>query len=519
MEAVYGDRAVERAAEIARHYHRSATLPGAERGADYGIAAADRAAAAYAHDVVASLLDVALELLAPGDRRRPRLLGRLGLALVYSLAFREALGIVREAGDLVAATEGAAAAADYLAQAVRAMNDTGYEPGAAALAPEGLAYAGERRDATWVTLREADLRREAQDPDYVGIPMDVEEQREYARILLEGFADVSETDAAALERLLAAQRTAVFFFVRIGSRVALPAAYVHGEYRRGLPVWRDLARDAERQGRLALASSCWASVYRLHIALGEFAEAREARDRTLAFARRLTVPSYHSGAIVTGDDELHAALDEGWNDPVENVGPGFGEGAVRAWFAAGVGASAARRHARLGRAERAVARLAPVISAIERAPCGANNYVRLICDAAETLWLAGRTEWADVIERCLREKVIEPDLHYPMTDGRLAVARLAALQGRHDEACDWFAQARTVLDEQGARPLRAIVDYDEALMYARRGAPGDAERARPLVDVALAQFRTLGMPGWIRRAEALLKTGAAGEQESGGALR
>jgi len=78
---------------------------------------------------------------------------------------------------------------------------------------------------------------------------------------------------------------------------------------------------------------------------------------------------------------------------------------------------------------------------------------------------------------------------------------------------------RQVLDEQGARPLRAIVDYDEALMYARRGAPGDSERARPLLDAALRQFRTLGMPGWIRRAEALLKSGAAGPQESGGALR
>jgi hypothetical protein len=40
-------------------------------------------------------------------------------------------------------------------------------------------------------------------------------------------------------------------------------------------------------------------------------------------------------------------------------------------------------------------------------------------------------------------------------------------------------------------------------MYARRGAPGDPERARPLLDAALGQFRTLGMPGWIRRAEAL----------------
>jgi len=106
-----------------------------------------------------------------------------------------------------------------------------------------------------------------------------------------------------------------------------------------------------------------------------------------------------------------------------------------------------------------------------------------------------------------------------MMDGRLALARLCALRRRYDEARDWFAKARTVLDEQGARPLRAIVDYDEALMYARRGAPGDSERARPLLDAALRQFRTLGMPGWIRRAEALLKSGAAGGREGGGALR
>jgi hypothetical protein len=79
--------------------------------------------------------------------------------------------------------------------------------------------------------------------------------------------------------------------------------------------------------------------------------------------------------------------------------------------------------------------------------------------------------------------------------------RLGALQGRTEEAAEWFGRARTVALE--ARPLRAIVDYDEALMYARRGASGDAARARPLLVAALGQFRALGMPGWIRRAEAL----------------
>ena len=59
-------------------------------------------------------------------------------------------------------------------------------------------------------------------------------------------------------------------------------------------------------------------------------------------------------------------------------------------------------------------------------------------------------------------------------DLRLSLARLCALDGRLDEADHWFAQARLVLDEQGARPLRAIADFDQALMRTRAGHPGQA---------------------------------------------
>lgn len=119
---------------------------------------------------------------------------------------------------------------------------------------------------------------------------------------------------------------------------------------------------------------------------------------------------------------------------------------------------------------------------------------------------AQRTDHLDVIERNLREKVIAPDFRYPMFDGRMALGRLCALTGRYEEASEWFAKARTVLDEQGARPLRAIVDYDEALMYVRRNADGDAQRALPLLDAALVQFRQIGMTGWVTRAEELRAT-------------
>src|SRR5215468_10958463 len=94
-----------------------------------------------------------------------------------------------------------------------------------------------------------------------------------------------------------------------------------------------------------------------------------------------------------------------------------------------------------------------------------------------------------------------------MADGRLALARICSLRSQYEEALAWFAKARTVLDDQGARPLRAIVDYDEALMYVRRGDAADRERSVALLEAALGQFRAIGMPGWIRRAEHLLATG------------
>lgn len=51
-----------------------------------------------------------------------------------------------------------------------------------------------------------------------------------------------------------------------------------------------------------------------------------------------------------------------------------------------------------------------------------------------------------------------------MHDGRLSMAHLSALQERHDEAAEWFTKVRAVLEEQGARPLCAIADFDEAWM-------------------------------------------------------
>lgn len=109
-------------------------------------------------------------------------------------------------------------------------------------------------------------------------------------------------------------------------------------------------------------------------------------------------------------------------------------------------------------------------------------------------------EEVEVIERNIRQKVVAPDFRYPMQDGRLSLARLCALRGCYDEAADWFGKSRAVLEEQGARPLRAIADLDEAIMYLRRNEDGDRHRAGPLLAAATMRFRALGMTGWLRRA-------------------
>ena len=105
-----------------------------------------------------------------------------------------------------------------------------------------------------------------------------------------------------------------------------------------------------------------------------------------------------------------------------------------------------------------------------------------------------------MLEEALRTKALPADFRFPMMDARLALARLCALDGREAEARRWFGEARRELDIAGARPLRAIVDFDEALMFRRLGRP---ERAGELREIALRQFEDLGMVGWVARASEL----------------
>jgi len=289
--------------------------------------------------------------------------------------------------------------------------------------------------------------------------------------------------------------------------------FLGGELRRGPALWSEAAAAALRQGQLAKAVTFHALLARCHLALGNFSDATVVHDRGMALADRFSVPFQARLELAAVPNEQRFVLDSGWADAMLDFEK-YSSDRHRApefyFYGAAFRSGTALVRARMGHVDEAMVDLAETMPAIERAPAYAPAYPAVICDAVEVSWLLERPDHVEALERNLRDKILRPDFRWPLRDARLSMARLCALQGRCDEAADWFTKARTVLDEQGARPLRAIVDYDEALMYARRGAEGDAARARPLLDAALSQFRALGMPGWIRRAEAVLKSCVAG---------
>jgi tetratricopeptide (TPR) repeat protein len=512
MERLYGDGAMEHAPELAYQYHRSASLPGAERGADYAVAAADQAERLPAWDQVAVFSRMALDLLPEADPRRAQTAGRLGLALAWSTGSDEAARACSEAADFIAKVKGASSAADFLAEAVPALSFSNVRA-AWDLAARGMALIGKRRDATWAILAWADsLRRDAEDPDDVGIPLLTEERREIIRLFQQqpGAAASHMGVQINLQAIVLHNREEAMARVaelrpdRSGNwqRIELLTFYL-SEYASARELGEHLAERAEREGDIAGAVSYWSCAARCSYALGEFGEGDAALARCEALATRLTTTSTAgllavvaraTGGVVRGE--------------FESVLAGFGARAAEPrpeerWAGAPLRAAGAALMAMNGYSDGAISLLATVIPALERAEGAVDNYPAMACSAADALWAAERTDHLDVVERNLRRKVVEPDFRYVAMDGRLSLARLCALSGRFDEASEWFARARAVLEEQGARYLRAVADYDEALMYARRAAAGDHERALPLLDAALAQFREIGMTGWVRRGEEL----------------
>ena len=79
------------------------------------------------------------------------------------------------------------------------------------------------------------------------------------------------------------------------------------------------------------------------------------------------------------------------------------------------------------------------------------------------------------------------------------VARLAAQLELHDEAEEHFRMAMEMNSRMGARPWLAHAQADCADLLLERAAPGDAARARSLLQEARRTYEELGMPRGVAR--------------------
>jgi tetratricopeptide (TPR) repeat protein len=493
LEAACGPaRSPIQAGEIASQYHRSAGIPGAERGIEPALEAAAHAEATGAHDEAAAFLRMALDLLPAGDARRLDVLGRLGITLIWARNFEEAVPVAAEVGDALARTKGGAAATAFLSRATYACGMVAGSQSAWGLARQGLRYATEH-DVDWARLVFFDLQRqEAENRDHPGIPLETPERAEAARILRDAPGD--PMGIYVLEAVFSEGAEA-----RASRNLAIRVC-IGGEFSGSLDALDEEAHRALVQGQLVRAARARSFAAFCLIALGRLQEARVSIDEAKAYFTRAgawTFPALHA------EEQLALARDDGW----EEVGAGFEPlvgttGPVApalAWAAGFLYAISGRIDARLGRPALALHRLELLLPWLEWAPAWTAHYATMASHAVDILCLLGRTDHAAVIEHVLRTKVIEPDYRDSMVDGRLALARLCALEGRHDEARQWFGEARRVLTEQEARPLLAIADCDEAAMEASL----DSRRARSLLDAARREFEAIGMTGWLHRAEEL----------------
>jgi DNA-binding SARP family transcriptional activator len=488
-------------AEVVAQYAGSRALPGAEAGVAAAVEAADLAQATGAHEAAVAFLTIAADLAGPDDDRLTTIRSRRGLALAWALRFDESVTVSLAAAEQIAQGEGAPTAAGYLAEVASALGAAGSSAHAWKLAPAGLDYAGSTRDAAWAALTLLALdSKEASDPQYVGLPMDQPKRRQALAVLYRS--------PRAVSRSVDMARYAVAAIY--GRRDSVPAEaaqdptvllYLLGRLRLAVPLFEEAAAQAQVRGELAREVHCRASIGRALAALGDLEAARavlaQARDlasripdRSWSWERIHVEGALDALTMATGEDwaGIHAVFDElvSTQDPVPR------------WARAPMSAGCARTAAQLGRPEKAMALLALPVQALARAPAWALNYTRTACDTAETLWLLDRRDHLRPVEAAVRLKALPADFRFPMMDLRLSLARLCAVDGRPDEAAHWFGQARAVLEEQGARPLRAITDFDEALMQTRLERYASA---RPLLQAAVGQFERIGMTGWLRRAE------------------
>ncbi len=485
------------AAELASQYYRSRTLPGAEHGVGYAVAAADHAKQRYAHEQAVIFLRMARELaLGSAESVRAYIASRLAEAQAVAVMVDDALQSTEEALALLASS-GAAPweRADFVRRAVWALDEAG-APRASMqpLVERGLALADDQRDLVWARLKLAEYPLEVFrvcgvqagrwlgfDPDAVEIARADGDERDYARTIeLMDWRDRAETEEL---RALTGGWHDTRAAIHVLSVVSRSLLIQHGQFAAAAAVAHELRERADRVGSLsgsayALVNLSWSA-----FALGELDRAQEWLDEAGAVVARLGQGHrlHISLRFLTytliqaeGSDgpDIAALREASASDPK-----------LPPWMVLLHLAHAAQAHAAAGAPAAANRVLAELVPVLERLPATTLNQNGAVAHAAHAAWLVREPEFAAPLRHAAEALLAARVGDYAGTSLELAVAWMAALAGERPQALTYLERARATLTASGQLPVLSFVDLVEQAIGGGSGDEPPAGLTRREVEI------------------------------------
>lgn len=523
LERTYAGRLADHAAELAVQYHRSRTLPGAETGLPYALAAANAAERASATDQVVTFLRMARDLTGSDPATRADILCRLAVAEAEAVFIAAAQQTTSDASEALAAAKAPPAqVAMFLESVARALKHRAYAESRVwrPLVEHALSLLADHRDRIWARLvflndPVAPVSRSViragrwtgYDPAAIAIARSTGDDEDYAR----SFESWDPRTREETDRLVTLARgwhrpAAIMYALTVASN---DYQYRHGAFRDAEALWRELNELSERYGAISWQQQATSQLAALDIAFGRFDSARDLQAQAASLGARLgpgLQSALYDTALATGfavylggDWPALAAHWRNWiDDPA--LEPTEPTTLSTAYFAA----IAAYGYAETGDNDAARRLLVPLNSILEAMDPrqASQNDNGAVAFAGSAIWLMEDNELALPYHRFalrLLDAGIGDD---PLGSTELTVARMSALLGRFQDALSACQRARLSIEQSGREPLRAIVDMDEAAILLRSGSP-DLSRARQLLADAMATFAALRMTPWLRRTEAL----------------
>lgn len=477
---------VEQAATIARHFARSAAMPGAERGVPYATRAAASSEASAAFREAYDFYVMARELLEPGDEREVGVQHGIATnALFAQLGADDQLAEVERLIEMNAAASGEDAAADVAAELIAVAGNLADVTTTWRIADFGRAHLrGDRRDETWRVLRACELNAsDAFDAGGSGLLRDTPARRELfesswatpavlplgpmsgapGRSTLQRWLDIDQPpDAEAVLLFLAATR-----FDRL-AEVAATAA-----------------EQALAVGRVGDSVLFRALQVRALLVLGRHGDADITLTDALALLAR--VPEQSNATFQL----LACYAFAGWvrGVPLEGGDVGLGDNRLvdpnTKWAGIAVRTAGAFSRAWRDRDASGLDEIADLLPVLEASPSWAPNYPLIIHHSVSAHWWLERTDHLDALQRLLDDKVIADDQRYPEVDARWTAALIASLHGRIEDARAQFDAARSVLAAERAAGLLVMLEHDAAMAESRAGRAADRGR----YDAAVAAVR------------------------------